>query len=205
MNPGPKTRQNPCEARMKSETQSKPKRTSRNLWTRLATFLVKRRLKSVPDSPLDFTRFFREPKDWLLVMPAEADAFDKVLPLCLELLESAKGVRLHLLLPYDFRHWVTITTPKLKVHPFHRQDLFLGRFPRRPLLKRLNGLKPEVAVDLSPDATPLSLSACGLSGARVRGTISRQYGDEVFNFVVQSGAAELGERYRVLFAYLNRN
>ena len=142
------------------------------------------------------------PKDWLLVMPAEANAFDAVLPLCLELLERLKGVRLHLLVPYDFRHWITVTTPKLKVHPFHRQDLFLGRFPRRALLERLHNLKPDIAMDLSPTPTPLSLAVVGLSGARVRGAISRPFGDDIFNFLVRSGAEELEDRYRALFAYL---
>ncbi len=180
-----------------------PKKKTRDTWTKITAFFLARRLKSVPDSPLDFTRFFREPKDWLLVMPAEASAFDDVLPRCLELVENRKGVRLHLLVPYDFRHWVTVSTPKLKVHPFHRQDLFLGRFPRRSLINRLHNLKPEVAMDLSPDPTPLSLSACTLSGAPVRASLSRKLGDNLFNFLVQSRAVDLRDRYRIFFAYLN--
>jgi len=180
-----------------------PKNTSRNTWAKIAAFLVKRRMKSVPDSPLDFFRFMKEPKDWLLVMPAEANVFDLVLPLCLELLERLGEVRLHLLVPYDFLHWVTVTSPKLKVHPFHRQDLFLGRFPRRPLLERLRNLvRPEVTMDLCPDPTPLSLTVCGLSGAKVRGAMARQQGDDIFNFLVQSGAVDLEDRYRALFACL---
>ncbi len=184
------------------DPQTSTKRTTRNTWAKIAAFLILRRLKSIPDSPLDFRRLLREPKDWLLVMPAEANAFDAVLPLCLELLERLKGVRLHLLVPYDFRHWITVTTPKLKVHPFHRQDLFLGRFPRRALLERLHNLKPDIAMDLSPIPTPLSLAVVGLTGARVRGAISRQYGDDIFNFLVRSRAEELEDRYRALFAYL---
>jgi len=175
----------------------------RNTWARIAAFLVKRRLKSVPDSPLDFFRLLNEPKEWLLVMPADANVFDMVLPLCLELLERLNNVRLHLLVPYDFLHWVTVNSPNLKVHPFHKQDLFLGRFPRRTLLERLKNLiRPDVAVDLSPIPTPLSLIVCGLSGAKIRGSIARQYGDDIFNFLVQSGAVNLEDRYRALFACL---
>jgi hypothetical protein len=165
--------------------------------------MIGRRLRTIPDSPLDFIRLFREPKDWLLVMPVEAYAFDKVLPFIMELMENLKGARIHLLVPYDFRHWVTVTTPKLKVHPFHKQDLVLGRFPRRTLLDRMHNLKPEVAMDLCPDPSPLSLSVIGASGARVRGSISRKHGDAIFNFLVQSGAEELEDRYRAFFAYLS--
>jgi hypothetical protein len=186
---------------MKPEAPPKKKQT-RNTWARLAAFLLLRRMKSVPDSPLDFMRLIHEPKDWLLVMPAEANAFDAVLPFCLELLENLKGVRLHLLVPYDFRHWITINSPKIKVHPFHKQDLIWGHFPRRALIERLHNLKPEVVMDLSPQPTPLSLYASALSGARIRGAISRKYGDEIYNFLVHSRAEEIGERYRALFAYL---
>jgi hypothetical protein len=175
----------------------------RNVWARIAAFFVKRRLKSVPDCPLDFFRLLNEPKEWLLVMPAEANVFDLVLPLCLDLLGRLNNVRLHLLVPYDFLHWVTVSSPNLKVHPFHKQDLFLGRFPRRPLLDRLTNLiKPDVAVDLSPQPTPLSLTVCGLSGAKIRGSIARAQGNDVFNLLVESGAANLEDRYRALFACL---
>ncbi len=179
-----------------------PATKTRNFWARIAAFFMRRRLKNVPDAPLDFMRLFHEPKDWLLVMPAEANAFDAILPLCLELLENVKGIRLHLLLPYDFRHWVTVSSPKLKVHPFHKQDLIFGRFPRRSLLDRLQNLKADIAMDLCPNPTPLSLCVCGSVGARVRGSMSRKYGDEIFNFLVQSRAEDIGDRYRVLFAYL---
>jgi len=119
------------------------------------------------------------------------------------LMENLKGIRLHLLVPNDFRYWVTVTTPKLKVHPFNKQDLLLGQFPRRSLLERLRNLKPEVAMDLCPMPTPLSLSVIGASGARVRGAISRKFGDDIFNFLVQSRAVELEDRYRAFFAYLS--
>lgn len=185
------------------KTQSPKMSNQRNAWTRIVAWLVCRRLKTVPDSPLDFIRLFREPKDWLVVMPSEANAFDTVLPFILELMEKLKGIRLHLLVPYDFRHWITVTTPKLKVHPFHKQDLLLGRFPRRALLERLHNLKTEVAMDLSPIPTPLSLAVIGASGARVRGSFSRPHGDAIFNFLVQSRAEELEDRYRAFFAYLS--
>ena len=175
---------------------------TRNTWARVAAFFISHRLKSATDSPLDFARLFTEPKDWLLVMPAEANAFDAAMPLCLELIENLKGVRLHLFVPYDFRHWV-ITSPHLKVHPFHQQDLHLRCFPRSSLLRRLRDIHPVVAVDLSPCPTPLSLSVCGLSGATIRGSISRNIGDAIFNFLVKSRARELGDRYRALFAYLS--
>jgi hypothetical protein len=184
------------------DAQTPTQNKTRNTWTRIVAWFIGRRLRSVPDSPLDFVRFFHEPKDWLLVMPAEANAFDVVLPLIMELMENLKGVRLHLLVPYDFRHWITVTTPKLKVHPFHKQDLRLGRFPRRALLDRLHNLKTEVAMDLCPHTTPLSLSVIGASGARVRGSFSRPYGDGIFNFLVRSGAEQLEDRYRAFFAYL---
>ncbi|RJP75402.1 MAG: hypothetical protein C4524_11835 [Candidatus Zixiibacteriota bacterium] len=175
----------------------------RTIWVRIAAFFLRRQLKTGPDAPLDFARLLNEPKDWLLVMPAEANAFDAALPLCLDLLERVQGIRMHLLVPHDFRHWITVKTPMLKVHPFHPQDLIWGRFPRRALIERLHNLKPDVAMDLSPLPTPLSLYACAHSGAQVRGAISRKYGDEVFNFLVQSGAEDIGERYRTLFAYLS--
>lgn len=174
----------------------------RNAWARLAAFLIIRRLKSVPDSPLDFDRLISKPEDWLLVMPVEANAFDAAVANCRELLEAVKGVRLHLLVPSEFRHWVK-TSPNLKVHPFHRQDLFLRRFPRRSLLQRLRRLEPVVAVDLSPNPTPFSLFVCGLSGAKIRGSLSRAHGDAVFNFIVKTRAGEIADRYRALFAYLS--
>jgi hypothetical protein len=67
----------------------------------------------------------------------------------------------------------------------------------------LHNLKTEVAMDLCPFPTPLSLSVIGASGARVRGTFSRKHGDAIFNFLVQSGAEELEDRYRAFFAYLS--
>lgn len=185
------------------ETQTPKKNKPRNTWTRIVAWLVRRRLKSVPDSPLDFVRLFSEPKDWLLVMPAQANAFDDVLPHIMKLMENVKGIRVHLLVPIEFRYWVTVTTPKLKVHPFNKQDLVLGKFPRRALLERLHNLKTEVAMDLCPDPTPLSLSVIGASGARVRGAFSRPYGDAIFNFLVRSGAEKLEDRYRAFFAYLS--
>lgn len=174
----------------------------RNAWARIAAFFILRRLKSVPDSPLDFGRLIEKPEDWLLVMPVDANAFDAAMSNCKELLANVKGVRLHLIVPYEFRHWVT-TSPFLKVHPFHRQDLFLGRFPRRSFLQRIRRLSPAVALDLSPRPTPLSLSACGLCGAQVRGSLSRIDGDAIFNFLVKTRAGELRDRYRALFAYLS--
>lgn len=182
--------------------QSTSQKLTRNVWARLAAFFVSRRLKTSPNSPLDFARLITEPKDWLLVMPAEANAFDAAMPLCLELLENVKGIRLHLFVPYEFRHWVN-TSAHLKVHPFHRQDLFLGRFPKSSLLQRLRDIRPAIAVDLSPRPTPLSLCACGLVGAPIRGSISRKVGDTIFNFLVKSRAWELRDRYRALFAYLS--
>lgn len=173
----------------------------RNAWARVVAFFVMRRLRANPDSPLDFDRLFKKPEDWLMVMPVEANAFDAAMAHCRRLQEHLQGVRLHLLVPYEFRHWVR-TAPDLKVHPFHRQDLFLGRIPRNTLLHRLHRLGPAVAVDLSPWPTPLSLCACGLSGARIRGALSREYGDDIFNFLVKTRAGDIGERYRALFAYL---
>lgn len=173
----------------------------RNAWARVVAFFVLRQLRVTPDSPLDFDRLFTKPEDWLLVMPVEANAFDVAMSHCRKLQEHLQGVRLHLLVPYEFRHWVR-TAPDLKVHPFHRQDLFLGRIPRSMLLQRLHRLGPTVAVDLSPWPTPLSLCACGLSGARIRGSLSRAHGDDIFNFLVKTRAGDIGERYRALFAYL---
>jgi hypothetical protein len=178
------------------------KKVMRNLWARIAAFIILRRIQSIPDSPLDFGRLMEQPEDWLIMMPVEANAFDAAMMYCRELLESLKGVRLHLVVPDEFRHWVT-TSPSLKVHPFHRQDLFLGRFPRHSFLQRVRRIGPVVAVDLSPCSTPLSLSVCGLCGARVRGSLSRVDGDAVFNFLVKTRAGELGDRYRALFAYLS--
>lgn len=174
----------------------------RNTWARITTRLILRRLKSNPDSPLDFARFFRKPEDWLLVMPLEANAFDSAAMHCRALLEQLEGVSMHLLVPFEFRHWVK-TSPKLKVVPFHKKDLFLGYFPRRALLERLRRIDPAVALDLNPWPTPLSLCACGQSGARVRGSLSRTEGDAVFNFLVKARNGEIGERYRALFAYLS--
>jgi len=184
------------------QVQNKLKKIMRNAWARIAAFFIVRRLKSSPDSPLDFGRLIDKPEDWLLVMPVEANAFDAAVSNCEMLLKTLKGVRLHLLVPNEFRHWVK-TTPNLKVHPFYRQDLFLGRFPKSALLQRLRKLEPTVAVDLSPRATPLSLFACGLSGAKIRGSLSRLDGDAVFNFLVKTRAGKIGDRYRALFAYLS--
>ncbi|MFH1862171.1 MAG: hypothetical protein ABH878_05100 [bacterium] len=180
---------------------SPKKKTSRNTWARIAAFFVLKRLKAVPDSPLDFIRLLLMPEDWLLVMPVEATAFDLVMPYCLQLQERNKVVRLNLLVPDEFRHWVK-TTHKLKVQPYHKQDLHIGIFPRSSLLQRLRNLHPTVVVDLSPMPTPLSLSVCGLSGASIRGTFSRNVGDTIFNFIVESRAVELKDRYNALFTYL---
>ncbi|TKJ37608.1 hypothetical protein CEE37_13935 [candidate division LCP-89 bacterium B3_LCP] len=173
----------------------------RNLWTRVVSFFILRQLKTNPDSPLDFDRLFKEPESWLLFMPAEAVAFDAAMKYCRELLEQIEGVRLHLIVPYEFRHWVR-TTQNLKVHPYSHQDLIMKRIPRNSLLRRLRRLEPAIAVDLNPWPTPLSLCICGLCGARVRGAVSRKQGDAVFNFLVKTGSGEIGDQYRALFAYL---
>ncbi len=174
----------------------------RNAWARIAAFIVQKRLKSDPDSPLDFIRVIQEPQNWLLIMPVEANAFDAAVKHCREYLADLKRVRFHLLVPQEFQHWVE-TSPSLKVHPFDRKDLFLNRFPRRSLLRRLRRIDPTVVLDLSPSPTPLSLSVSGLCGARIRGALSRSYGDAVFNLLIKSGAGEIGDRYRALFAYLS--
>ncbi|MCX6639492.1 MAG: hypothetical protein NTW14_03300 [bacterium] len=183
-------------------SQKKIEKFVRNTWAKIAAFIVLRRLKNTPDSPLDFARFFQKPENWLLVMPAEAKAFDAAMVYCLELLQNVPGIHLHLLVPQDFLHWVHVS-PYLKVHPYDSQDLRLGRFPRDSLLQRLKRLNPAVAMDLSPHPTPLSLSICGLIGARVRGAFSREYGDAIFNFLVKTRAGDIGEQYRALFAYLS--
>jgi hypothetical protein len=174
----------------------------RNTWAKIAAKIVLRRLKNAPDSPLDFDRFFHQPENWLLVMPADAIAFDAAMVHCLELLQNVPGIHLHLLVPFDFKHWVR-TSPYLKAHPYEAQDLFLGRFPRNELIQRMKRLNPAVVMDLCPHPTPLSLAVCGLIGARVRGAFSREYGDAIFNFLVKTRAGEIGEQYRALFAYLS--
>jgi hypothetical protein len=182
--------------------QSKLKQFTRNTWARIAAFFILKRLKSTLDSPLDFSRLKDQPEDWLLIMPVEANAFDTALKNCKEFLDKTDGVRMHLLVPLEFRYWEK-TSPVLKVHPYERQDLFLGRFPKQDLLRRIVKLKPTVALDLSPYPTPLSLTASGLCGARMRGALSRNFGDGIFNFLIKSGARNLEDRYRALFAYLS--
>ena len=174
----------------------------RNIWARITALLVLRRLKATPDSPLDFGRLTDQPEDWLIVMPVESGAFDVALVNCKDLIARVRGIRLHLLVPFEFRHWVE-TTPFLKVHPYEKKDLFWRRFPRQELLQRLRRLTPAVALDLCTTPSPLSLAVTGLSGARVRGSLARTQGDSIFNLLIESRAGEIGDRYRALFAYLS--
>ncbi len=181
--------------------QVKFKNFARNIWAWIAALLVLRRLKSVPNSPLDFDRLTHKPENWLLIMPVEAVAFDKAIKKCKEFLASVDGICMHLLVPFEFRHWER-SSSNLKVHPYERQDLFLGRFPRQALIRRIIKLNAAVALDLCPYPTPISLIASGLCGARVRGSLSRRWGDRIFNFLIESRAGNLEDRYRALFAYL---
>ena len=174
----------------------------RNIWARLTALLVMRRLKTTPDSPLDFGRLTDQPEDWLIVMPVESGAFDAALVNCKEFIAKVRGIRLHLLVPFEFRHWVE-TSPFLKVHAYEKKDLFWRRFPRQELLRRLRRLTPAVALDLCPRPIPLSLAVTGLCGARVRGSLARTQGDGIFNLLIESRAGEIGDRYRTLFAYLS--
>ncbi len=182
--------------------RTKLKTFMRNTWARIAAFLVMRRMQYASDSPLDFNRLMEQPEDWLLVMPAEANAFDLAIRNCKDFLSRIEGVRMHLLVPYEFRYWEK-TTAILKVYPYERHDLVLGRFPRQELMQRIAKLKPAVALDLCPYPTPLSLTASGLSGARVRGSLSRKQGDGIFNLLIKSGAGNIEDRYNALFSYLS--
>jgi hypothetical protein len=174
----------------------------RQIWARIAAFLIVRWLRTSPDPPLDFSRLIEDRQNWLLIMPAEANAFETAMTQGREFLSRMIDVRFYLLVPNAYRHWVQ-AKPDLKVLPYDRKDLFLGRFPRSTLLKRLRKIHPAVALDLCPRPSPLSLIVCGLCGARVRGALARPQGDAVFNLLIKSGARDLGERYRALFAYLS--
>lgn len=173
-----------------------------NIWARITAFFVIRRLKTSPDSPQDFGRLVNSRQNWLLIMPAEANAFEEALSPIREFLLTIRDIRFYLLVPTQFHYWVE-STPDLKVLPFDRRDLFWGRFPRRTLLERLRKIHPAVTLDLCPKPSPLSLAVSGLCGARVRGALSRTQGDAVFNLLIKSRAGDLEGRYRALFAYLS--
>jgi len=177
------------------------KKFTRNLWAQIAAFFAVRWLKPGPDSPLDFTRLVDGCHDWLLIMPADANAFRTAIGQCEEVLAKMSGVRFHLLLPLELRGVVKATSG-MRLFSLNRHDLFLGVFPRSSLIQRLKEIQPQVALDLSPKATPLSLVVSGLSGAKVRGALARSQGNSIFNLLIESRSGELKDRYRALFAYL---
>ncbi|MBU1882371.1 hypothetical protein KKA08_10055, partial [bacterium] len=141
------------------------KKFARNIWAQIAAFFAVRWLKPAPDSPLDFTRLVDGCHDWLVIMPEDASAFQTAIRQCEEVLAKMTGVRFHLLLPLELRGVVEATS-EMRLFSLNRNDLFLGVFPRSSLIQRLQEIQPQIALDLSPRATPLSLVASGLSGAK---------------------------------------
>jgi len=79
---------------------------------------------------------------------------------------------------------------------------FIG-FPKGRLKQLIQGLKVDVAVDLSPMYNPLTAYCCCISGARMRVGFSSKEGEIVFNYQVAPSSSKVGiDRYRTLASYI---
>ncbi|MDZ7374909.1 MAG: hypothetical protein ONB23_13210 [candidate division KSB1 bacterium] len=152
--------------------------------------------------PVEWTRLLALPGGRILVcLPDVYEAFLLTWRTLLEL-RVDRG-RLAVVAPKAFLQAMGSPGGEKRVG-YESKDVNVVGLAKKRLVQRVRELHPGVAIDLSGGVLPLTGHLCLRSGAAVRASLGDCPAPEVYNFFVRlSGAADHGQRIRVLLTYLS--
>ena len=142
------------------------------------------------------------PHHLLVVLPPSFDYFDVARLKIEPLIEHMQPRYTTLLVPENFRTWLSRDL-QAKIVPYdYRKKSYLG-FPEPVMCRKLSELECDVAVDLMPEFNAYTAGLVAASQAPLRISLDAQQEPGFYNIFIEFDAAsDLGERYETLLKYV---
>ena len=162
------------------------------------------RVKSLKlkDDPFALPDTLIDPRSILVTMPFDSREFEMANEALTLLDNHYPRTKIAVCLNETFRTWI----PRMLIQRsiiVNTTDFNMFYWPKKALIRKIQSLKCDVAIDLNPDLHIGYAALCALSGANVRIALDKQYSNLFFNFVVRSETThKLRHRYDALVKYL---
>ncbi len=142
------------------------------------------------------------PHHLLLILPPTFDYFDVARHMMEPLITHMRPRFTTLLVPENFRTWISADLGARVVAYDARKKNFLG-FPEPDMRRRVSELEADVAVDLMPEFSPFTAALAASSLAPLRISLDSTQEPGFFNvFIEFAGDKNLNERYETLLKYV---
>ena len=142
------------------------------------------------------------PHHLLLILPQSFDYFDVARQMIEPLIEHLRPRLVTLLVPENFRTWISRDLGARVIPYDYRKKNFLG-FPEPDMRRRVSEVEADVAVDLTPEFNAYTAALAAASGASLRISLDSQQEPGFYNvFIESNGEKDLGERYETLLRYV---
>lgn len=142
------------------------------------------------------------PQHLALLLPPDFHDFDVAQRVLLPLVERMNPKHTTILVRENFRTWLP-TGQGWQIVTFDSTARgFLG-FPKPDVLHKLEGLLPDVLVDLTPSFSAYTAALATGSGAPLRISLDVEQEGTFYNFFIEfDGSSTLAERYNALLRYV---
>ena len=142
------------------------------------------------------------PHHLLVILPPAFDYFDVARHKIEPLIEHMQPRFTTLLVPENFRTWLSRDL-EARVLPYdYRKKNYLG-FPEQGFCRKVSELETDVVVDLMPEFNPYTAGLTGASQAPLRISLDCRQEPGFYNIFIEfDEGTNLGERYETLLKYV---
>jgi ADP-heptose:LPS heptosyltransferase len=162
------------------------------------------RVKSlrIKQDPFVLPETLIDPRSILVVMPFDSREFEMANEALIEIDDHFPRTKIAVCLNETFRTWI----PKMLIPrsiAVNTSDFNVFHWPKKSLIRKVQALNCDVAIDLNAELHLGYAILCALSGAGIRVALDKPYSSTFFNFVVRSDVShKLRHRYDALVKYL---
>ena len=154
------------------------------------------------DDPFVLPETLTDPRAILVTMPFDSREFEMANEALTEIDDHFHRTKIIVCLNETYRTWI----PKMLIQRsivMNPSDFNMFYYPKRSLIRKIQALNCDIAVDLNPDLHIGHALLCTLSGAHIRVAMEKPYSQLFYNFVIRSGEThKLRHRYEALVKYL---
>ena len=165
------------------------------LYWRVKSLRIKQDPFMLPETLID-------PRSILIAMPFDSREFEMANEALTEIDDHFPHTKIAVCLNETFRTWIPkmLIPRSIAVSP---SDFNFFHWPKKSLIRKVESLNCDVAIDLNAEMHLGYAILCALSGAGIRVALEKPNSNLFFNFVIRSDAShKLRHRYDALAKYV---